>query len=167
MPRLLRPLLAVALAALSAMPATPAAASDGCYYRENEKRVMSSLNGRRASNGKAKLRWDLDLARVARHHTYKMANSGSIYHNLSHNGTHVTNWSKLGEIIGKVSNKSTDAKSVTAIVNAFMGSGTHRSIVLGSDWKYFGAGVVRGKRYLWVTVLFEASGNPGTNLHRC
>ena len=166
MPRLLRTCLAAAFVVLSIAP-TPAVADDGCYYRENEKRFMSELNDRRDNNGKSRLTWDLSLARVARHHSYKMAGNGGIYHNLAHNGGHLTNWVELGEIIGKVSHKDTDEQSVNALVNAFMASDAHRAIILAGDWNYIGAGTVKGENYLWVTVLFEREGNPGTTFHGC
>ena len=167
MPKIIRTLLAMSLMSLAALSGQPAIADDGCEYRDNEKRTMTEVNDRRDNNGRDRLSWDLALARVARHHTIKMAANGDIFHNLEHNGTHITKWSGLGEVIGRVSHKDTDQQSVMSLVNALMASDAHRSIILDSSWKYLGAGTVKGKDYLWVTVIFERDSNPGTTFHSC
>lgn len=168
-----RILAALLLAAgLLVAPGSSPAVADDCFIKNVEDTFHAKINKRRTNNNRSKLTKDLALVRVARHHTGKMVSHGYLFHSGYDNGpthsvgVHLTNWTALGENVGRGPHRSTDTKTVEALMQAFMDSPAHRAIILDSRWNYMGAGVKKTSNYMWVTLLFSDT-NPGTTLHSC
>ena len=152
--------LAVALGALS--PVTTATAGGSCYrHKDSERRFARKINFARGVVGAARLELDKQLSKVARKHAWEMNRANSLFHTPSGKlGWRVTRWNHLGENVGA-------GQTVTALHQAFMNSPSHRSNVLGRDYRHVGVGVVKDDNYMWVTIVFEARRNPGTRLRMC
>ncbi|MGH2746758.1 MAG: CAP domain-containing protein [Actinomycetota bacterium] len=141
--------------------AVAASSSDNqCWnYKKKEHRFTRKMNAERDDSNKQKLRLDPEISKVARKHTREMINEATLHHTPSSTlARRVTNWSVLGENVGV-------GGSVSSLHDAFMNSPSHKENILYSTFKHVGVGTKRdaGGR-LWVTVIFEASNNPGTTL---
>ena len=127
-------------------------------YKPTERGFASSINTARVATGKSRLRLDPELSKTARKHTAEMVARSSLHHTSTADlKWRVTNWSTLGENVGV-------GASVDSLHTAFMGSPLHRQNVLYPDFRYVGVGVREADGRMWVTVIFEAAGNPGTRL---
>lgn len=144
-----RPALAVVvllvglLAGLLAPTGTAHAAIDGGA----ESQFVAALNEARAAQGLPALSVAGDLTSVARSHSTRMADGDNLHHNPNL-GSHVSNWQKVGENVGK-------GPSVSSIHSAFMNSPGHRANILGSDWTQVGVGVDVRDGTVWVTQVFR------------
>ncbi len=141
------------------LPVASAPAHAACYdYRRAEKRFARKINNSRQNHGLSRLRLDPELSKVAKVHTKDMIQRGGLFHQSSSLlDRRITNWALLGENVGRGS-------GVTSLHGAFMGSAPHRTNVLNSRFRYVGAGVLRRDGQMWVTIIFEATENPGTTL---
>ena len=72
-------------------------------------------------------------------------------------GRRVTRWRVLGENVGF-------GGDVRSLHKAFMESPAHRDNILFDRYRHVGVGVKRSGGLMWVTVVFEASKDPGTRL---
>ncbi|MGH9197610.1 MAG: CAP domain-containing protein, partial [Acidimicrobiia bacterium] len=125
---------------LSSSPASALTAEESCF--------TSKINGARSAAGKPALVTNNDLVAVARRHSQRMANSGSIYHNSNLAGEAPSGWRSLGENVGV-------GPSCDAIHNAFMNSASHKANILDSDFNQVGVGVViTGDGTIYVTEVF-------------
>lgn len=116
----------------------PASASEGCF--------TSKINAARGSRGP--LAVDGSLVTVARRHSQRMANSGSIYHNGGLAGEVPSGWKSLGENVGM-------GPTCDDIHAAFMNSPSHRANILDPDFNFVGVGVVvAGDGTIFVTEVF-------------
>jgi uncharacterized protein YkwD len=156
--------IAVGAVSLSLIPSTSisAAAATGdnqCYrFRRAERSFQRKINFARQVAGKAALKLDPELGKVARVHARAMARRRQIFHQSSSQlGTRVTRWSSLGENVGVGS-------TVTSLHTAFMNSPGHRANILYSSFRNVGVGTVRKGGRMWVVVVFESQLNPGTRL---
>ncbi len=162
--------LLVAVTALGFVPAhrsdppvgmKPAAASadSTCWdYRPSERAFAERINLARSVVGKGRLNLDPELSKSARRHTYEMTSRATLYHTPTNVlMRRVTNWSTLGENVGV-------GGEVQSLHSAFMASPAHRDNILYPTFRYVGIGVRESDGRMWVTVLFEAAGNPGTRL---
>lgn len=141
-----------------------AATSDSkCWtYKSSERDFAKKMNGARNLAGVGKLSLDPELSKAARKHTREMVDADLLHHTSSEAlRTRVTNWSILGENVGVGS-------TVTTLHAAFMDSPAHRDNILYRSFKHVGIGVGTKER-MWVTVIFEATSDPGTTLRmpRC
>lgn len=149
----------VALTPSAALEAVAARGDNKCYrFRSAEKSFKTKINNTRVAAGKARLKLDPELGKVARVHTNKMARQGSIFHQSSSQlGRRVTRWTSLGENVGVGS-------TVTSLHKAFMNSPAHKANILYSGFRNVGVGTVKKNGRLYVTVVFESRQNPGTTL---
>ena len=133
----------------------------GCWQpRHMERGFATETNRARTAAGLGKLHFDPQLSKDARVHTRAMARSNTLYHTSNSQLAHrVTNWVMLGENVGEGY-----GASVGALQSAFMHSPEHRANILHSTFRHVGIGVVKHAGVTWVTVLFEASSDPGTRL---
>lgn len=141
-----------------------AASSDSkCWtYKTSERDFAKEMNAARTVAGVGKLSLDPELSKAARKHTREMIDLNSLHHTSSEAlRNRVTNWSILGENVGVGS-------TVTTLHAAFMDSPAHRDNILHRSFKHLGIGVGTKDR-MWVTVIFEATSDPGTTLRmpRC
>ena len=150
-----------ALMVLTALPAGTAGAGSAwrCFrHKTGEKAFATKMNLARQAAGQPQLILDKQLSKVARKHTREMTAQSRLFHTSS--GTlsnRVTRWTVLGENVGVGS-------TVVSLHAAFMDSPAHRSNVLYGTFRHVGVGTRAANGRLWVTVVFEASTNPGTRL---
>ena len=158
---------AVALVALSfgaLSPATLATAGGkaSCYnYKSSERAFAEKINLARRVAGSGSIQLDKELSKVARRHAWEMDRANRLFHTEGNKlGWRVTNWNSLGENVGV-------GGTVESLHRAFMASPAHRANVLKSSYNHLGVGVHTDKNYMWVTMVFESTRDPGTRLRLC
>lgn len=121
-----------------------------------EKQMRSLINQERTERDKKPLAMSEPLVSVARQHSARMAEDGTIYHNPKA-GTAVSflNPSAWGENVGMGS-------SVSRVLDLFMKSAPHRKNILRASYDRIGVGVVSRDGTVYVTVMFVALGGSGT-----
>lgn len=142
------------LAAL--IPATPATGATCWNYSAKERSFAKKINKARGRRDVRRLRLDPELSRVAMKQTKAMVKKRRLHHS-SNLGSRVTHWKLLGENVGY-------GGTVRSLHNAFMRSAPHKKNILRRGFRYVGVGTKVAHGYLWVTVVFQASRNPGTTL---
>jgi uncharacterized protein YkwD len=125
-------------------------------FKGKEKCFMRRINRIRKQHGLNKLRWDRHLGVTGRKHAYKLAKSGSIWHDDI--GAKVTRWRSLGQNTGK-------GPGCRKLTRAFMHSSGHRANYLGK-WRHVGVGVVRRNGSTYVQQVFERRKDPGNIWHK-
>lgn len=139
-------------------------ANNACYrYTKKEKQFASKMNGARRNNNRSAMRLDPELSKVAFKHTQEMIKRNLLHHTDTNALIRrVTNWSFLGENVGV-------GGTVSSLHTAFMNSPSHKENIMEPSFKYVGVGTKQVGDKLWVTVVFEATSNPGTTLRmpRC
>lgn len=163
-------LLTAALLVTPAVDAAGATSQAACWQtRPAERAFRNDINAERAAIGVGNLTIDPELSKVARRHTKDMikankANSGAgIFHSTSQQfNRRITNWSMVGENVGVGGDEN-------SLHRAFMNSAPHAHNVLMASYNHVGIGVREWNNRMWVTVIFQATGDPGTTLRmpRC
>ncbi|MEA2434430.1 MAG: hypothetical protein QOG54_1887 [Actinomycetota bacterium] len=130
-----------------------------CYKFSSAERSFASLmNGERSKRSKGTMKLDPELSKAAIVHTNEMVKSNTLVHTTSTSlKRRVTNWRTVGENVGVGS-------TVDSLHTAFMNSPAHKENILFSSFNNVGVGVIQKDDRMWVTVIFEASSNPGTPL---
>ena len=134
-----------------------------------EKDALTLTNRRRTAADLVPLRFNQRLAALARDRAEYMAGSGNLSHTQS-NGTDVFDliaasdiaWYGAGEIIAWNTAAALDYSAAFA-VQGWMGSPTHKSIVMSSGYNYVGFGLAiaeDGKRY-WAGVYLKGPDRTG------
>jgi uncharacterized protein YkwD len=127
-------------------------------YKGGERGFFSKINNARGNNGVGSLHLDRHLSKAARRHSWEMVNKNSLYHTPDDKlRRRVTNWTILGENVGV-------GGSVDSLHEAFMNSPAHKANIIYTTFKHVGVGTNWDNGRLWVTVIFEATTNPGTRL---
>jgi uncharacterized protein YkwD len=158
----------IAVAAFGARP-QPVVAAD-LTVPAAEQEMVKLLNAERAKAGLVPLRVDARLTSIARARSADMAAKGYFSHTQPDgrkvfdllNSARIT-WFAAGEIIAW-NNWPTLADSAVQARDAWMGSPTHRSIVMSGTYNYFGIGLAldaaTGKR-LWTGVFIKGPDRTG------
>jgi len=95
-----------------------------------------------------------DLVAIARRHSQRMADSGTIFHNGNLANEAPSDWQSLGENVGM-------GPSCSDIHNAFMNSSSHRKNILDPKFNFVGVGVVTASDgTLFVTEVFMEASQP-------
>jgi uncharacterized protein YkwD len=130
-----------------------------CFRNKaSERAFVKKMNKARRRSGRRKMRLDPELSQVARVHTRSMVRRNLLYHTPSTKlRRRVIGWATLGENVGV-------GNTVSSLHRAFMNSPAHRRNILYGTFKHSGVGVIGKGSRMWVTVVFEASRNPGTRL---
>ena len=127
-------------------------------HSADDRSFLRKMTGERVDAGLPRLRLDPELSFVASKHTSAMVRRGELYHSpMGELGRRVTRWRTLGENIGK-------GHSVEDLHSLFMADAAHRHHVMFSKYRFVGVGSRTAGGYLWVTIVFEGSRNPGTTL---
>jgi uncharacterized protein YkwD len=163
--------LAVAFAAatfwVAIQPADTFAWSPGNYDSGSEQELLTRTNQARASAGRRALRWDSDLASIARSRSKDMIERGYFSHEIAGSGRHV--WDLMsdrgycyrlaGENIGW-NQHWPDGQETAEIQKSFMGSPGHRENLLGPDWDVVGIGAYKGAdgKAMWTVVFADKCG---------
>jgi uncharacterized protein YkwD len=145
--------VAVALAALALLVVCAPAGAQSKRLSSAEWQVVRLVNQARVSHGKASLRISYALSRAAERHSRDMLRAGTFTHSVLAGGTPSSRarlsgyptaatraWS-VGEVIGWGAGS---CGSPETMVKMWLGSPTHRSILLSSRWRHIGVGRVTG-----------------------
>ena len=124
---------------LSAGVASASSSIESCF--------VSKINGERSARGIKTMAVDSRLVTIARRHSQRMANDGTIYHNSNLANEAPSEWISLGENVGMGPDCSTLHK-------AFMDSASHRKNILNSSFNFIGVGVVVKGGTIYVTQVF-------------
>ena len=138
-----------------------------------EQHALELTNARRAAHGLIDLRLDSRLTQLARERAQYMADTGEFSH-VQSNGTSVFDmieasgmtWYAAGEIIAWNTAGPLDYSAQFA-VQGWMGSPSHRAIVLSDDYNYVGFGLAvasNGTRY-WAGVYLRGPDRTGSWTH--
>ena len=138
---------------------TATGSDNSCYkFNTSEKSFASLMNGERSSRSKGSMKLDPELSKAAKVHTNEMVKANTLVHTTPTSlKRRVTNWRTLGENVGVGS-------TVDSLHSAFMNSPAHKENILFDSFNNVGVGVIEKDGRMWVTVIFEASSNPGTPL---
>ena len=173
--RHLGPVALIVVLLAGVVPAATAAEIDtsAAAMRAAEAHALDLTNAQRTRRGLVKLRLDTRLTELARDRAAYMAESGQFSHTQS-NGTdvfdmidanHIT-WYAAGEIIAWNTAGPLDYSAEFA-VDGWMGSPSHKAIVLSDDYNYVGFGVAvasNGTRY-WAGVYLRGPDRTGSWTH--
>ena len=137
----------VSLLAAVALTLVPLVAEPASAARPTEEQMQQLINGERVERGKRPLEMRDRLVWLAREHSRKMANKGTIWH--SRNLPRDLPWKNVywGENVGM-------GNSVSSLHNLFMKSDGHRWNILRGQYDRIGVGVVHQDGRTYVTVLF-------------
>lgn len=138
------------------IPATTAVSANCWSHSAKDKSFAKKINNARKGTGQRTLRLDPELSRVATKQTNTMI-SKNLLHHTPNLGKRVTRWKVLGENVGY-------GGGVASLHKAFMNSPSHKANILNNKFRYVGVGAIQAKGFLWVTVVFQATKNPGTTL---
>jgi uncharacterized protein YkwD len=152
---------------VAAQPADTFAWSPGSYDSGSEQELLARTNQARASAGRRALRWDSDLASIARSRSRDMIDRDYFSHEIAGTGRHV--WDLMsdrgycyrlaGENIGW-NQYWPDGQETSEIQQAFMASPGHRENLLGPDWDVVGIGAYKGAdgKAMWTVVFADKCG---------
>ena len=165
------PLALIAMLLAGLVPAATASDLDtsSAAMRAAEYDALRLTNARRTARGLVKLRLDARLTELARDRARYMAQTGRFSHTQA-NGTDVFDmiqssgirWYAAGEIIAWNTAEPLD-DSAAFSVEGWMGSPSHRAIVLSDDYNYVGFGLAiaaDGTRY-WAGVYLRGPDRTG------
>ena len=169
--RHLGPVALIFVLLIGVVPAATAAEIDtsSTAMRAAELHALDLTNAQRTRRGLVKLRLDARLSELARDRAQYMAQSGQFSHTQS-NGTDVFDmidsanitWYAAGEIIAWNTAGPLDYSAEFA-VDGWMGSPSHKAIVLSSLYNYVGFGLAiapDGTRY-WAGVYLKGPDRTG------
>jgi len=170
--RHLGPVALIIVLLIGVVPAATAAEIDTstAAMRAAEIHALDLTNAQRTRRGLVKLRLDARLSELARDRAQYMAQSGQFSHTQS-NGTDVFDmidsanitWYAAGEIIAWNTAGPLDYSAEFA-VDGWMGSPSHKAIVLSSLYNYVGFGLAispeTGKRF-WAGVYMKGPDRTG------
>ena len=142
------------LAAL--IPATSASSASCWSYSAKDRSFAKKINNSRERRDRGRLKLDPELSRVAMKQTKSMIEQNELYHTRNL-GSRVTRWTMLGENVGY-------GYTVTSLHKMFMDSSGHKKNILKSQYRFVGVAAKQAHGWLWVTVVFQATKNPGTSL---
>ena len=151
-------ILAIVSMSLGVM-STSAGAQSTCYeFKAGDKRMAVRINTVRQENGLRLLNLDPELSRVARKHTREMIAADRVRHTPSDVlQRRVTNWKALGESVLR-------GDSLADLERKLRNREAHRANLMDPSWRYLGVSVERADGKLWMTVVYEATKDPGTTL---
>ena len=170
LPLVLVAILGASVAAVAPAPSAPVAqAADALTIGQAEARMVALLNQDRAGAGLTAYRVDARLSAIARARSVNMAT----YDYLSHtqpdgrkffdylNDAGIT-WYGAGEIIAW--NTWPDLASSAAAANqGWLGSSSHRAVIMSSDYNYVGVGVAQASngRFYWTAIAIKGPDRTG------
>ena len=139
--------------------ALAATADNQCWkFKPSERGFTTKMNAERSAQGLGTLSLDPELSRAARKHTQEMWSQELLYHTPSDKlRFRITNWMTIGENVGV-------GAVVQSLHDAFMNSPAHKANIMYKTYKHVGVGVAEKNDRMWVTVIFEATDEPGTPL---
>jgi uncharacterized protein YkwD len=144
-----------ALAALMACLITYSAISSAQQTASAaERQLLNAVNQERQAHGLPSLKLDEALAAAARHHAQRMAEQGTISHQLPGEPSLSTRAKAAGAHFTWISENVDQGPNPAAIHQSFMKSPQHRANILDSDMDSAGIGVVERNGQLFVAEDF-------------
>lgn len=120
-----------------------------------EQEVIQLVNQERAKEGLPALKYDWELARVAKYKSRDMKDQNYFSHNSPVYGSPFTmmrnfgiNYRSAGENIAR------GQRSASQVVNAWMNSSGHRANIMSSDFTHIGVGYVESGNY-WTQMFIK------------
>ncbi|WP_339230246.1 CAP domain-containing protein [Oceanobacillus sp. FSL K6-2867] len=120
-----------------------------------EQEVIRLVNAERANAGLPALKYDWELARVAKHKSQDMKDKGYFSHTSPTYGSPFTmmqnygiKYKSAGENIAK------GQSTAQQVVNAWMNSSGHRANILSKDYTHIGVGYVKSGHY-WTQMFMK------------
>jgi uncharacterized protein YkwD len=142
-----RPLIALACAAIALLPAaSPAGAATPSTLGPFGRALLRELNRVRASYHLPKVREDRRMDRSALGHSHDMARVGYVAHGRWAGRVAAaarTQTQSIGEVLGWLTPDDPRAEAAW-LVRAWLGSPTHRPVVLGASFSRVGIGRTTG-----------------------
>jgi uncharacterized protein YkwD len=139
--------VAVAALALFFLLIAPAAQAQG----DIEQCFVDKTNAERAALGLGQLAVNQDLVAMARRHSQRMAEAGTIFHNTNLAAEGPKGWKLLGENVGL-------GPSCDSLHRAFMNSEHHRDNIVEPRYNFVGMGVVVNGSSVYITEQFMQAG---------
>jgi uncharacterized protein YkwD len=155
-----RKILSILIASMvlgALIPATSASSATCWSYSAKERSFAKKINAARERRDRGRLKLDPELSKVAMKQTKAMIDQNYLHHTRDL-GSRVTRWTMLGENVGY-------GNTVGSLHTMFMNSAGHKKNILQNQYKFVGVGAKKAHGWLWVTVVFQATRNPSTNLH--
>ncbi|GAB3793317.1 CAP domain-containing protein [Virgibacillus kimchii] len=120
-----------------------------------EQEVINLINQERAKEGLPALKYDWELARVAKYKSQDMKDQNYFSHNSPVYGSPFTmmqnfgiNYTSAGENIAR------GQRSAEQVVNAWMNSSGHRANIMSSSFTHIGVGYVESGNY-WTQMFIK------------
>lgn len=159
--RLLPLLIGIALLLPAAVPAS---AATGDVPSQGEASMLKLINAERTKRGLVSMRLDTRLAAIARNRSDYQARTGDADHTQGSNTVFDMiedaniRWYAAGEIIAQNRYYPTLLDSAKTAVSGWLGSSTHRPILLSKGYNYVGIGFATNpdndRRY-WTAVFMK------------
>ncbi|MGH2794594.1 MAG: CAP domain-containing protein [Actinomycetota bacterium] len=140
--------LTVVLLLLTAPAATALTSVEACFFNK--------INAERSDIGRSKLALKGDLTALAREHSARMAEDGTIYHNKNLSNDVEGNWWAVGENVGM-------GPTCPSLHDAFMASPGHKANIIDKDYNQIGVGVVIKDETIYVTEVFAGRPSGGSS----
>lgn len=156
--RILCALLTVVLIAGGSNPIA-SAGETGCYsFSAVELRLANLINDERSSQDLSPLKLDPELSRVAQRHVVEMVKAERVFHTDTRTlADRVVGWESLGE-------SPLARETLSEAIRRLRTDPDHRRLLTEGSFRYLGVGIMRHEGLLWIEVIYERWGNPGTTL---
>ena len=122
-----------------------------------ERQLFSSVNLERKAHGLPALRYDEALANAARAHAQRMAQQGTISHQLPGEPNLLTRAKAAGAHFSWISENVDEGPNPATIHQSFMKSPQHRANILDTDMNTAGIGVAERNGQLYAVEDFSKS----------
>ena len=143
--------MAVLITLLTLIPASALAQQTASAA---ERQLFNSVNQERKAHGLPSLKLNEALANAARHHAQRMAEQGTISHQLPGEPSLSPRAKAAGARFTWISENVDQGPNPTTIHQSFMKSPQHRANILDPDMDSAGIGVVERSRQLFVAEDF-------------
>jgi uncharacterized protein YkwD len=132
-----------------------------------ESAMVNHINQARANAGLAPLRANLQMVRLGRQWSRRMAADNRVYHRTDLAAVVIGDFQRLADNVGYTALAgASDATLVSRLHKGFMASSGHRAQIMG-DFNQVGVGIFRGSNgRMWVTVNFLKGPLDGFPLYR-
>ena len=120
-----------------------------------ERQLFNSVNQERKAHGLAAFKYDEALATAARAHAQRMAEQGTISHQLPGEPNLLTRARAAGAHFSWLSENVDEGQNATAVHQSFMKSPQHRANILDTDMDSAGIGVADRNGQLYAVEDFS------------